>query len=686
MRIGFTHNVQLTNREEEAEFDRPETIDGIADALRSLGHDVDLIEVTGPPSRVLARLESLNPDLVFNTAEGSHGRYREAFYPGLCEQLGIPYTGSDAYVCTLTLDKQLTKMMVVAHGIPTPRWIFVDTTKGFTLPELTYPVIVKPNFEGSSKGITVDSIVENARDLEARVASTLAKYPSGLLVEEFIVGRDVVVPFLEAASPLTGGVLSPAGYRFNESIIGKRKYAIYDYELKCVSSDAVEVEVPVTMPLNTLEEITHLSRKVFKVLGVRDLGRIDYRVTDDGRVYFLELNALPSLEPGAGIYLSAALAGLHETEQVLGAVVESAAKRHGIALNEHRPRRRRKDAITVGITYNLKRIDAKSAGDDAEAEYDTPRTISALKDAIASHGYDVVELEATPELPAILPTTRVDVVFNIAEGFRGRSREAQVPAVLELLDIPYTGSDAATLSIALDKALAKRIVREAGFFTPRFFVMNTGEEPLPPHLRFPVIAKPNIEGSSKGVSASSVVGDEAGLRALVRSVAVRYQQCVLVEEYLTGREFTVALLGEQSPRILPPMEIVFLASDAQWPVYAFEDKLDWSKTIRYDRPAVVTEELGRELERVSKGVFHALGCRDVARIDLRLDGEGHVNFIECNPLPGISPGWSDLCLIAESAGMDYRTLIGEILAPAVRRFQERERARTAERGALPSHG
>ena len=676
MRIAFTHNVQLTNREEEAEFDRPETIAAIAESIAKLGHDVELVEVSGPASRLVARLEAGNPDLVFNTAEGNQGRYREAFYPGLFEQLGIPYTGSDAYVCALTLDKQLTKMMVGAAGIPTPRWLFVDDMSGWKDPELTFPVIVKPNFEGSSKGITVDSIVEEPAQLKAKVAAILKKYPSGLLIEEFIIGRDVVVPFLEKASAATGGVLTPVSYSFDEKIIGPRKYTIYDYELKCVSSDAVEVQVPAPLPKEQLDKCVQLSRKVFQVLGVRDLGRIDYRVTEDGRVYFLEVNALPSLEPGAGIYLSSALAGLKDTSDVLGAVIESACARAGI-----NPRRgTRKKKTVVGLAFNLKR-----AGGDQDAEYDTQKTIDAVKEAIASFGHDVVELEATPELPAILPAAKVDVVFNIAEGIRGRNREAQVPAILELLDIPYTGSDAATLSIALDKALAKRIVREAGVPTPKFFVMTTGNEKLPSDLKYPVIAKPNIEGSSKGVNATSVVGDEAELRALVKDATAKYRQPILVEEFLTGREFTVALLGEARPKALPAMEIVHVQPDAKWPVYGYEEKQDWSNRIRYDRPAQTTPQLARELERVAKTVFTAMGCRDVARVDLRCDAQGVVNFIECNPLPGLSPGWSDLCLIAESAGMDYRTLIGEILAPALKRFKQRARARresAAENGRI----
>ena len=676
MRIAFTHNLQLTDSEEEAEFDTPRTVAALTESLGRLGHDVEPVEVSGPASRTVARLEALGPDLIFNTAEGRLGRYREAFYPGLFEQLGIPYTGSDAYVCALTLDKQLTKLVLAAHGVRTPRWSFVDDLRDFVAPELTYPVIVKPNFEGSSKGITMDSIVERPEDLGPKLATTLAKYPSGMLVEEFIVGHDVVVPFLEKASPQTGGVLAAAEYQFDPRLVAGRRYQIYDYELKHAASDGVEVRCPALLAPELETEIARMARVVYRVLGIRDLGRIDFRVTPEGQAYFLEINALPSLEPGAGIYLAASLAGLPTMDDVLRTVVKSAAERQHVPVRAGR-RGRKATSLRVGLTFNLKRVSPKDGGDDREAEYDPPETIGAIKDAIASFGHEVIELEATPELPSILPVAGVDVVFNLAEGIRGRNRESQIPAMLELLDIPYTGSDPATLALALDKALAKRIVQQAGLPTPGFALFASGKERLPKDFAFPVIVKPNAEGSSKGVIRNSVAEDEAQMREIVRECIARYRQPALVEQFLPGREFTVALLGERRPRVLPPMEIVFTSVDAKHPVYSFDHKLDWSKEIRYDAPAKVDAALGKDLERVARGCFGALGCRDVARIDLRLDARGRACFIECNPLPGLTPGWSDLCMIATSAGMDYRTLIGDILAPAIKRFRERRRERRA---------
>ncbi len=673
MLIAFTHNLQLTNSEEEAEFDRPETVTALSEALRRLGHEVEPLEVTGTASRVVARLEALNPDLVFNTAEGSRGRFREAFYPALFDRLGIPFTGSDAYVCALTLDKQLTKMVVASHGIPTPRGMYVTERAQLDGNSFSFPLIVKPNFEGSSIGITADSVVETPRQLKAKTVEMLARFPSGLLIEEFIVGQDVVVPFVEKSSPATGGVLEPAGYEYASEKASK--YRIYDYELKSEAADSVKVRIPADIPEPARQRIVEMSRIVFRVIGVRDVGRIDFRVDGNGKIYFIEINALPSLEQGASIYASAARAGLKSMEEVLGSIVESAADRFHLPLrpSRARPRRSRPD-LRVGLTFNLRRAEKPTRANDVDAEYDSPRTIAAIREAVESYGHKVVELEATPELPSLLHSTDIDLVFNIAEGFKGRHRESQIPALLELLGIPYTGSDPTALSLSLDKGLAKRLVRQAGFLTPPFLLLTTGRERLTKDLAFPAIVKPVAEGSSRGILQTSVVESENELRELAAEIAGRYRQAVIVENFVGGREFTVGLLGEKRPKVLPPMEIVFERDEEKYPVYSFSSKFE-TPTVRYEVPARVDPALDTELRRVARGVFAVLGCRDVARVDLRLDSEGRVHFIECNPLPGLSPGFSDFCFIAEAAGLDYRTLIGEILAPCIRRWREQQKER-----------
>ncbi len=685
MRIALTYNLRLSDSEEEAEFDTQETVNALAGAIERLGHRLERFEVSGPASRTVARLEAYSPDLIFNTAEGRRGRFREAFFPALFDELGFPYTGSDAYALAITLDKQLTKLILSKHGIRTPGWQYVEKLNELTAENLRFPVIVKPNFEGSSKGITQDSIAETLDEVRQKVAEALSRYPAGVLVEEFISGRDLTVPFLAAVDNDYDGVLSPVEYVIDPAATEGRKYQIYDYDLKVKRDSAVSVRAPAQIPARTAEDMRKMAQTIFRVLDCRDLGRIDFRLSDAGVPYFLEINALPSLEPGAGIYASAELEGLH-LDGVINSIIQAAAKRNKIKDSARRQGKpaRKTGPLRVGFTYNVKRVKPTvDASEDREAEYDSPATLQAIREAIASWGHEVIDLEANPELPTLLGSTPLDLVFNIAEGFKGRNRESQVPALLELLDIPYTGSDPATLSIALDKGLAKKIVRQAGIQTPNFQLMHTGKERLNKDFTsFPLIVKPVAEGSSKGVLSKSVCHSEPELREVVKELVGKYQQPALIEEYIGGREFTVGLLGERRPRVLPPMEIVFLDQGEKTPVYSFQHKLDWNDRIRYDAPAKLEPALLERLRTAARSSFMALGCRDVARIDFRMDDKGRIYFIECNPLPGLTPGWSDLVLIAQGAGMDYRTLIGEIMAPAIRRYKEREARRAADEHAL----
>lgn len=330
MRIAFTHNVQVSGSEDEAEYDTPEAVAVISGALAALGHDVEAIDVSGPPSRLIARLEALSPDLIFNTAEGARGRFREAFFPALFERLELPFTGSDAYTCALTLDKQLTKLVLAQRGVQVARGALLQDARDLAGLELRFPVIAKPNYEGSSMGIGADAVAETPAELEERVKRLLPKYPAGVLVEEYVVGRDIVVPFLEKASPATGGVLEPAAYAIDPAYTAARKYPIYDLELKTRASHAVNVVVPADVPPETRAELMRVSRRVFEALQIRDAARIDYRVRPDGSFVFLEINALPSFEPGAAIYESAAIAGLRSVAAVLDSIVRSASARFGI--------------------------------------------------------------------------------------------------------------------------------------------------------------------------------------------------------------------------------------------------------------------------------------------------------------------------------------------------------------------
>ncbi|KYF76133.1 hypothetical protein BE11_00730, partial [Sorangium cellulosum] len=709
MRIALTHNLKITGSAEEAEFDSPETIAAIAGALERAGHEVERIEVSGPASRVLARLEALQPDLIFNTAEGHKGKTREAFYPSLFDELGIPYTGSDAYALNVALDKSLTKRVLASYGVATPRARLVNRTtlESGALDDVSFPVIVKPNFEGSSKGIYREwSVCEDAYHLAEVVERQLARFEAGLLVEHYVAGIDVACSFVDGLKEAGGarpngagvpeGVLTPVEFVIDPQVPGS--YNVYDFNLKHAKPEHV-TRRPAQLPPQTIERIRSLTARVVRALDLKDHARCEFRVTPSSSrnqghdVHFLEVDGLPTLQPGASVFVAAAQRGV-DFDGVIRAIVRSACQRRGLLplLESNAPRRAKRTSLRVGFTYNMKRGEAAApeggstgkpgagAVYDSEAEFDSPRTIQAIASAIESYGHTVVPLEATPDLPRALTAAGVDVVFNIAEGLRGRGREAQVPALCELLGIPYSGSDATTLSLALDKGLTKQILRAAGIDTAEWQVVTTGREKLKP-FRYPVIVKPNAEGTSKGITSASVVKDEAAARAAAKHLVDRYHQPALIEEYIAGREFTVGLLGERRPKVLPPMEVVFV-DPPTYPVYGYEEKQTDTPRVRFQCPAQVTPSELRRIEKVVRDTFAALGCRDVARVDLRMAKDGRVYVIEINPLPGLTPDFSDLCVIAKVAGMDYRSLIGEIMAGCLKRHREARAA--SPQSALPA--
>jgi D-alanine-D-alanine ligase len=682
MKVAFTHNLRLADvreTEKEAEYDSVETVNAIAAAIEAAGHEVEKVEVSGPASNLLERLETIDPDIIFNTAEGNSGRMREAFYPSLFEEVGIPYTGSDAYTNAITLDKWLTKLLVQRAGIDSARAVLVTPRNFESVLErgagLAFPVIVKPNHEGSSKGIynpdtarsgIGSSVVKEPRELPSALKVALRQYPDGVLVEEYIEGLDIALGYIEGVGH-DNGLLTPVELLIETG--SERPFNIYDYRLKNLEPGKVQYRCPANLPRDVAARLRSISSEVIRTLGLRDLARLDYRVTAEGRIYLLEANALPALGSSSSLFAATAQVGL-TYNATIASILNAAALRSGLATASQLgvTRQRRAQPIRVGFTYNVKRSDK---GDD-EAEWDPPETIIAIANALARQGHIVVHLEATPDLPRVLAEADVDLIFNIAEGVEGRNREAQVPALCELLGIPYTGSDSATLAIALDKALGKKVLLQHDILTPRFQVMESARERLSPDMRFPLIVKPNAEGSSKGIGSTSVVDSEEELRAAVKVCVERYRQPALVEEYIAGREFTVGLLGDKRPRVLPPMEIKFKKNTAR-PVYDYAVKQEWEEHVYYECPARLTEAEQKAMEKIARATFWALDCRDVARVDLRMDADGRIYVLEVNPLPGLTPGYSDLVLIAQAVGMEYDQLIAEIMVGGLRRMREKRR-------------
>lgn len=329
-------------------------------------------------------------------------------------------------------------------------------------------------------------------------------------------------------------------------------------------------------------------------------------------------------------------------------------------------------SIRVGLAFSLRGSPQREGPEDQDAEYDSWNTVSALAEALSFGGLcRVMPLPVEADFAELVRRAGPDVVFNIAEGTAGRSRELIAPAVLELLGIPYTGSDPVALGIAMDKALAKSAVRAAGVPTPPSVVVSEVAElgRIADECPYPAFVKPLAEGSSKGVRGASRVDTPEQLARQVEWVLRTYNQPALVETFLPGREFSVGVLGNRRLRCLPVLEVrPLVPPDTPGGfVYCYHTKSRNLETFLC--PAPVEGELERELTSHTQAVFRALSLRDVARVDFRLDGEGRPHFLEVNPLPGLSAA-SLLTAQAAAADLDLPALVAAIVAASASRWIE----------------
>ena len=322
--------------------------------------------------------------------------------------------------------------------------------------------------------------------------------------------------------------------------------------------------------------------------------------------------------------------------------------------------------MRIGVTYDL-RSDylALGYGEEETAEFDSEVTINAICEALASLGHQPIRIGGVRKLVEELAAgRRWEAVFNFCEGLKGVSREAQVPALLEAYDIPYIFSDPLTLALALDKEMAKRIVRSFGIPTPDFAVIASDNDVSRIDLPFPLFVKPVAEGSGKGIGPSSRVTDRAALARVSRDLLNRFSQPVLVETFLPGREFTVGIIGTGEEAVsLGVMEVV-ATKNAAANGYGYENKEYYEDRITY-RLAEGLE--AREAAEIALAAWRALRCRDGGRIDIRCGDDGRAYFLEVNPLAGLNPERSDLVFIARFKGMTYRDLIAAIVASFMRR-------------------
>jgi D-alanine-D-alanine ligase len=329
--------------------------------------------------------------------------------------------------------------------------------------------------------------------------------------------------------------------------------------------------------------------------------------------------------------------------------------------------------MKVAITCNLKRKDTSKPA-DYFSECDSEETINNIANALRNKGHSVDTIDVEyPRLISYFAKHHVDMVFNIAEGKEGKFRESEVPAILDYLKIPYTGSDTFSLALALNKALTKKILRAEGIPTPNFQLFVKGNEELNSELKFPLIVKPNCEGSAKGINKNNVVQNKEELHQRVKEIIGQYQQEALVEEFIEGKELTVGILENGKTRVLPILEIDFTNCQKSgeyfysWKMKEFQGNAEMGLVPSFFCPARLDPEIEKKVIDVALRTHRALGCLDISRTDIRLDKFNVPYVLEINPLPGLDPKESNFPIMAYAAGMKYDDLIEAIILSASER-------------------
>ena len=322
--------------------------------------------------------------------------------------------------------------------------------------------------------------------------------------------------------------------------------------------------------------------------------------------------------------------------------------------------------MTIGLTYDL-RSDYLQEGysEEETAEFDRESTIEAIELALQQLGYQTDRIGHVRHLTSRLVNgDRWDMVFNICEGMFGIGREAQVPALLDAYQVPYTFSDALVLSLTLHKGMTKRVVRDCGIPTPDFAVVCNEQDIAGVNLPYPLFVKPNAEGTGKGINSLSRVNNPDELQCICRDLLSRYPSGLLVEEYLPGREFTVGILGTgEEAYPVGIMEILYRQEETN-SIYSYQTKSDYLKAVEYQIPE---DDISENCISLALKTWRVLGCRDGGRVDIRADRSGIPNFIEVNPLAGLDKVHSDLPILAYMHGYDFERILREIMESARKR-------------------
>jgi len=325
--------------------------------------------------------------------------------------------------------------------------------------------------------------------------------------------------------------------------------------------------------------------------------------------------------------------------------------------------------MRVGLTYDLRSDWQWQETDprDANAEFDKPETIQQLTAALQSEGHEVVRIGNVKQLMQRLPALDVDIVFNICEGLEGRNRESQVPVLLEMNGIPYVGSDALTLGLTLDKSLAKKCFQADGIPTPRFFVARDSHDlPRQNNIGYPLIVKTCYEGTSKGLTDQSRVSSDEELKRQVDFITQTYKQPALVEEFIPGMEFTVAVMGNGPIEAMPVVQVCIDGKVELGDLFYTFDYVTSSK-LRYICPPEIPKELEQKLKDLAVRTYRSIDCRDLGRVDFRVDSTLQPYVLEINPLPCL--GHEDIFnIFPQVMGKTYDRTINQILHIACERW------------------
>lgn len=340
--------------------------------------------------------------------------------------------------------------------------------------------------------------------------------------------------------------------------------------------------------------------------------------------------------------------------------------------------KRRAASLLIGLTFDLKPADHQARGpvNDHFAEHDTEETVSLIERAFKARGHKVIRIGPAKALLKAIKNLNCDIVFNIAEGLYGRNRESEVPVILEAFGIPYTGSDALTLSVSLDKVISKKLFAYHKISTPAYFERSDKDNiVIPKGFSFPMIVKPRYEGSAKGIEPGSKVHDSAALRQRVRMIIETYRQPALIEEFISGWEFTVGIIGNESPEVLPVVQR-HVESKTDLSSHVFEKSGIGNDGLRYKEFLEIRPELESEIKDMALAAFRGLECRDFARLDFRVSGhpssrkKAGVYLLEINPLPSLAKD-DYFAMTAELSGIPYEETINKIFAAALERYEFR---------------